>query len=334
MPFNTDPDVHCAACPDICIEDRRVNRVRGRSTEFRLRQLRSAICTYEDIVPGTDYDPDPDRTFAVYLDQMKRNFVAAGARLFGTDFTFDPGAMAKVQGDLYQMLQAAALWNATARWNTYMDTGAWTSAIFARPENAVPTPLRKIAVVPLPRGYDSTQLFQEGTRNVLRAHEAALTARNMELGMSSPDIVGVRLPDTLPPDLQVFTQQLEKLDGASISALENAYTRLAGKLEGHHFLFAISTKRSVRSDRLYQPLFEANVLKYLIQDVLQGATFKFYAHFEVQDGADAERRYKAPSLRSLLRGGEPARAIDRLYTSEKPRETAQIVLDDYPLFLA
>ena len=35
---------------------------------------------------------------------------------------------------------------------------------------------------------------------------------------------------------------------------------------------------------------------------------------------------------SLLRGGEPVRAITALYKSERPCDAAQSILDDLPLF--
>lgn len=333
MPFDVDPLVHCAQCPAHCLQDRRVDRVRNRETNFRLLQSRSSACTFEDIVPGTDFDPEPGRSFEDYLAQMRTNVSLAGQFLYGPTFSVAAAAVAKVQGDMYQTLQAAALWNATSAWNQLMQTGIWTSTVFSKPSSAVPVRLRKIAVFPLPRGYDSTRLFRPETRGVLLSHENALRLRGMELGMSSPDIVGVRLPETLPPQMGEFMLPLQHLRQDNATLLENAYTRIEGTLEGHHFLFAISTKRSIRSDRLYQPLFEANVLKYLIQEVIRGAAFKFYAHVEDQEGADAARRYLAPSLASLMRGGEPSRAVDRLYASTHPRDTAQSVLDDFPLFI-
>lgn len=59
---------------------------------------------------------------------------------------------------------------------------------------------------------------------------------------------------------------------------ERAYLPLEGTVEAHGFLLAVAVKRSTRSDRLYQPLFEANVLKYLIEYVLRGAAFRFHVH--------------------------------------------------------
>jgi hypothetical protein len=64
---------------------------------------------------------------------------------------------------------------------------------------------------------------------------------------------------------------------------------LEDKIESTGFLFAIAVKRTTRSDRLYQPLFEANVLKYLIEVVLRGPAFRFYAHLNSFDAYFGER---------------------------------------------
>jgi hypothetical protein len=77
----------------------------------------------------------------------------------------------------------------------------------------------------------------------------------MELGLSSPDIVGIRIPHPAPPEFAPFLQQIPDLGEASLGLLENIHQRIEGTLEGRSFLFAIAVKRTTRSDRLYQPLF-------------------------------------------------------------------------------
>ncbi len=333
MPFTFDARTLCPRCPfGVCIEDRRRNPVPGRRTRFRLRQNVALACTFETLAPGADGDPDPGRTFDEYLVQFRQNALAAGRVLFARAFRLQPSALAKVEGDVFELLEAAALWNAAAAWNTCMDTGNWPSRAFAAPEGAVPTPMRKVAIVKLPRGYDATRLFQPVVRASLQAHERALTPRGMELGMPSPDIVGVRIPQPVPPAYTPFLQPLPNLGEASRGLLEGAYARIEGTLEGAMFLFAIAVKRTTRSDRLYQPLFEANVLKYLIERVLGGAAFRFSVHLGSFEGADVEGHYKAASLVSLMRGGEPTLAVDRLLRAERPRDIAQAVLEDLPLF--
>jgi hypothetical protein len=186
--------------------------------------------------------------------------------------------------------------------------------------------------VKLPRGYDATRLFRPEVRATIKAHESALKLRGMELGLSSPDIVGVRLPHPLPDGLQAFLSPVPNLLEPSLNLLESAHRLLEDKIEATGFLLAIAVKRTTRSDRLYQPLFESNVLKYLIEFVLRGAAFRFYAHLGSLEGADVTGRYKAASLVSLIRGGTPEPVVNSLYHAVRPSEAAQSVLNDFPLF--
>jgi hypothetical protein len=289
-------------------------------------------CTFGEFVPGSESDPDPGRTFDEYLTQFRANALAAGESIYGNEFEIKGPALAKVEGDVFELMEAAVIWNALAVWNRYMDGNEWNSAIFRKPEGAVATPSRKAAALKLPRGYDATLLFKEGVRASIQAHEQALKLRGMELGLSCPDIVGIRIPEPMPPEFAPFLSPLEGLAKTHRHTLENIHHAVEGTLDGRSFLFAIAVKRTTRSDRLYQPLFESNVLKYLIEEVLRGAAFRFHVHMGSLEGADVLGRYNAASLTSLLRGGEPTKAVDKTYHAVRPTDTAQLILDDLPLF--
>lgn len=334
MPYIADPAIDCVSCPyGECIEDRRVNRVSRRATRFRLKQSTILGCTFDNFVPGCDSDPDPTRSFDEYIGQMRLNSDGAGNSKFPEGgFKLATSAMAKVEGDVFEILEAAALWNAAAAWNRFMDTGVWASGSFTQPVSSIATPARKIAIVKLPRGYDATKLFKPSVRATIMAFEEAMRINDVSLGLSSPDIVGVRLPEPLPAALGRFLVDVPKLDVANLTALEHAYQHLEGQLDSSAFLLAIAVKRTTRSDRLYQPLYEATVLKFLIEYVLRGAAFRFYAHLGSYDGANVEKAYKSGLLTSLIRGGTTARAVDQLYHAVSPRATAQSVLDDLPRF--
>lgn len=333
MPFAFNHATVCPTCPHrTCFEDRRNNPVRGRDTKFRFRQQAAMNCTFSDFMPGSDNDPEPTRTFETYLTTFRNNALAAGRLLFGADFDLKSSAIAKVEGDVFELLEAGVFWNAIAAWNRFMDTGSWDSTVFTQPVGAIPTPTRKVAIIKLPRGYDATKLFKPEIRRSIQAFEHALQLRGMELGLSSPDIVGVRLPHPLPPTMQRFLAPVDSLGTANLDILEEAYKLLEDSIDGAGFLLAVAVKRTTRSDRLYQPLFEANVLKYLIENVLRGAAFRFYAHLNSFDGADVEGHYRAASLISLIRGGTPSKAVDALYLALRPRDSAQTILDDLPLF--
>jgi hypothetical protein len=333
MPYQFDPSIVCPECPHgVCIEDRRVNRVRGRSTEFRFKQTVAMTCTFGDFMPGTDNDPDPSRTFDEYLDQFRANALAAGKVLFGSEFNLQGPALAKVEGDVFELMEVGAIWNALVAWNRLMDGHPWPSVVFNVPTGTVPTPSRKAAVLKLPRGYDTTKLFKPEIRGRIQAHEAALKLQGMELGLSSPDIVGIRIPDPMADEFAPFLESLPNLGDGAREIIEATYQGLEGKLEGRSLLFAVAVKRTTRSDRLYQPLFEANVLKYLIEEVLRGSAFRFHVHMGSFEGADVAGRYNAASLVSLMRGGAPQKAVTSTYRAERPRDAAQVILDDLPLF--
>jgi hypothetical protein len=324
--------IACHAAGKSCLEDRRVNRVTGRETNFVLVQSRVMDCALEDFVPGTDGDPDPSRTFKSYREQAVQNAERAGDLIWPGEFKLSQQQKAKVDGDLYEILVAAALWNAAAAWNIFMDTGRWESEVFRQPQGAVPTPTRKVAIVKMARGADTTKLLNQTARAEYRAFESALAGRGLELKLSTPDILGLRMPDPMPPGFEIFLSPIEGLNRANQDVLETAWRALQNSLEGRHFLFAIAVKTSTRSDRLYQALFEANALKYILGYVLRGPAIRFHAHLESFAGADVVGRYRAASMTSLLAGGVPAKAIDNLYQALSPRDTAQSILDELPTY--
>jgi len=338
--FNSDPahsdaqPAVCAACHASgrgCLVDVRVNRVKGRDTQFQIVQQRVMDCALDGFVPGTDGDPDPSRAFLEYRAQAYANTRMAGSINF-SGFSLSQQQVAKVDGDIYELMEAAALWNAAAVWNNFMDTGNWNSTVFTRPPVAVPTPTRKVAIVKMSRGGDTTKLLNDAARAEYRAFEVALQSGGMELRLSTPDILGLRIPNPMPPGFGIFMNPLPDLTNASQAILEQAWTGIQSTLEGRHFLFAIAVKTSTRSDRLYQALFEANVLKYILGYVLRGPAIKFHAHLETTKGSDVVGRYKAASMISLLAGGTPNKAIDDLYLALRPRDTAQKILDSLPSY--
>lgn len=336
MPFTfADQQATCTACQaagTACILDTRINRIRNRNTDFRIVQNRMIDCALEDFTPGSDADPDPGRPFSAYMTQVSRNTAEAGRIIYGADFASTVQQVGKVGGDVYEIVEAAALWNAVAVWNSFMDSGVWTSTVFSQPADAIATPTRKVAVIKLPRGYDATRLFNEKTRRDYLAFQAGLERYDMELRLSSPDIVGVRIPEPMPPGFASFLQPLPNLKDANRQMLESAHEAITGTLEARSFLFAIAVKTSTRSDRLYQPLFEANVLKFLIGYVLHGGAFRFHVHMGTFEGAAVENRYKAASLTAIMLGGAPTRAIDVTYRAVSPRDTAQLIIDELPGF--
>ncbi|WP_217358863.1 Cfr10I/Bse634I family restriction endonuclease [Ruegeria arenilitoris] len=304
-----------------------------RSTKFQIAQQRLLDCAFDTFAPGAIGDPDPTRSFKSYREQSYENLAAAGKIIWGDEFELTSGQKGKVDGDIFEIMVAAALWNVASAWNHLMNTGLWKHPTLDVPMNAVPTPKRKVAIIKMPRGRDTTELLTPAARAEYQAFETSLQSRGMELKLSTPDILGLRIPDPMPDGFEVFTDPITDLTNASQQRLERAVDVVRGTCEGRHFLFAIAVKTSVRSDRLYQALFEANVLKYILGYVLRGPAIRFYAHMESFEGADVLGRYSAASMTSLLTGGTPTRAIDETYQALTPLETAQRILNDLPTYV-
>jgi hypothetical protein len=322
----------CANCKyQLCLEDRRQNGLPGSQAKFLFKQQVALACTFDDFVPGSDRDPQPKRHYFAYLQQFKTNILNAGKYLYGDDFTMNPSALAKLEDDIFEALEAATLWNAAANWNNFMDGGQWRSTNLQIPAGTVARPDRKIAVIRLPRGYDACLLFDERTRAKISGFEHELQSRDLELKLSCPNIVGIRIKPSAARNIDIFSQEVETFSAENIKLLESAYKSLEGTVSGPEFLFALSIQKTLGISNSYQPLLEANILKFLVKEVLHCATFRFNVHVGSSEGSAIESQYRAASLHSLLKGDEPQRAIDRLYTSVSPRDTAQAALEDFSL---
>lgn len=340
FPDDPDPAGQAAACLTChaagtgCLVDLRDGGAsKGRTTKFQWAQQRIMDCTLDGFVPGTDSDPAPDRSFKDYRAQAYTNVRRAGEVNFPGSFSWTAAQVGKIDGDIYEMMVAAALWNAAAAWNQYMDTGNWTSAVFSCPPGAVVTPTRKVAIVKMARGADTTLLLSPEARAEYQAFSRGLSEQDMELRLSTPDILGVRIPHPMPEGYSPFMSPVGSLSKSWQDKLELAWRGIQGTLESRHFLFAVAVKTSTRADRLYQALFEANALKYILGYVLRGPAIRFWAFLETFAGADVVGRYKAANMTSLLGSGARSRAIDETYLALRPRDTAQKVLDSLPGFI-
>lgn len=258
FPASPDPksqQVICAACHlsgTGCVKDLRDAPVRNRQTTFRIVQDRLIDCAFDSFVPGCAGDPDPTRPFADYRRQAVQNMLAAaqlnfpatGGKPAFQNSDISKQALGKVDGDIFELLEAAALWNAAAAWNECMSTNVWPASTFVRPAGTIATPLRRVAIVKLPRGYDSTRLLTPDARAAYAAFQHSLSLQGMHLRLSSPDIVGLRIPEPMPAAYTQFLSPLSNLSVPSLTQLVEAHAKVEGTIEGRNFLFAIAVKTS------------------------------------------------------------------------------------------
>lgn len=280
-----------------CVLDLRLAPVRGRTTQFRLMQQNMLAYTFEAFVPGFAASSVlNDTPFAEVVQKPIDNANQEGALFFGADYQVQANAQAKVSGDIFEVVTHAVLWNAAARWNSYMSGDDWpTQPRFPRPRLPA-SARRQVAVVNLPRGYDWVKLLVPHAQQSINDIRTNLETRHgLALPTSTPDIAVVVLPEPLRSD-PVWRHELPNLRTTEQATLRSAHLQLMGRIEPGELIFALAVKRSLRSDRLYQPLYEANVMQLLLEGFLGAPRVEFEVQTLSLEGTAAQNIYRAASL--------------------------------------
>ncbi|GLK16918.1 hypothetical protein GCM10017602_14000 [Herbiconiux flava] len=276
--------------------------------------------TFDSIIPGWAGPGINSMPFREVVQQPVENAHAEGQLLYGSDYVFAPNAASKVAGDIYELITSAVLWETAAAWNRVMRGQAWpTSPRYARPQVRA-SDGRQIAVLNLPRRYDWVKLLVPSAQQEITNLRARLGTHGLGMPTSTPDVAVVVLPET-ERQAPVWAQSLGNMSLASQRTLEGAHRVLEGKIEPGEIVLAIALKTSLRSDRLYQPLYEANVMEFLLEGHLGAPRVDFEVHTLSAEGTGALNTYSAAALSSAA-SDHPHRAIRELYV---PANAAQVV---------
>jgi hypothetical protein len=314
MPFAFDPALSAGLPPELQpIEDRRDNPVRGRPTLFRLAQANMLAYTFPDFVPGFAAAGINRMPFPQLLGRPIENAIRYGQQLYGQQFEVSSNQVAKVAGDIFQEVEAAMLWNAAARWNGFMTGGEWPKEPrYNRPQVA-PNAHRQVAVVGLPRRYDWVRLLRPDAAGAIAKTRDDLAQHDLLMPTSTPDIIVTALPAELHAQME-FVTELPDLGHESQRVLRIAHKHLEGKIAADEIILAIALKKSLRSDRLYQPLYEANIMQLLLEGKLGAPQVDFEVHTLESAGTAARDTYRAASLGAVATGHSlPHRAVRELY---------------------
>ncbi len=302
------------------ITDLRNAPVRNRDTQFRLAQQNMLAYTFESALPGWGAPGLNSMPFLHVVKQCIANAMDEGSLLYGADFNIKPQAIAKVTGDVYEVLTSGILWDAAVHWNRTMCGDPWVSA----PRYSRPTvkadPKRQVAVINLPRRYDWVKLLVPSAQEKIREMRERLTGFDLTMPTSTPDLAIVVLPESAWGD-DVWTTPVGRLGLSEQTVLSKAYADIEGKVEPGEIILAMALKSSLRSDRIYQPLYEANVMQLLLEGHLGAPKVEFEVHVLSAAGTDAGRVYKAATLHSAY-SENPHRAVKELY---EPANATQIV---------
>lgn len=319
MPFAFDPGLSAGLAEELRpIVDRRNDPVRDRPTQFQLPQGNMMAYTFGEFVPGWAAGGVNRLPFAQLLGRPIENAIAYGRQQFGQAFEVSSNQVAKVAGDIFQEVEAAALHNAACVWNQFMASGEWRPGISAyRKPSTTPSPTRQVAVVSLPRRYDWVKLLTPEASADIGSVRADLSVHDLLLPTSTPDLIVVALPESCRED-EAFATRCTDLGHGEQRRMRDLYKTLEGKVAAREIILAIALKKSLRSDRLYQPLYEANIMQLLLEGELDAPQVDFEVHTLESAGTRAVDTYRAASLAAVARRGEaspprPHRAVRDLY---------------------
>jgi len=111
-----------------------------------------------------------------------------------------------------------------------------------------------------------------------------------------------------------------RLSEASQSLLVSSRKRLEGKVAASALLFAIGLKTSIRSDRMYQFLFEANAWKFLWRSAFKLKPSRYFSVLSRYYGANPEK-LRSVEFASIGAGlGEARPAIDAMVHLASPAD--------------
>jgi hypothetical protein len=171
--------------------------------------------------------------------------------------------------------------------------------------------------VSLPRRYDWVRLLTPAAQNDIKSLRDELGQSKLLLPTSTPDLIVVLLPDECR-GIPAFHTAAADMGHAEQRRMRDLYRTLEGKVEPGEIILAIALKKSLRSDRLYQPLYEANIMQLLLEGELDAPQVDFEVHTLESAGTRAVDTYRAASLSAVARRNDvnppnPHRAVRDLY---------------------
>lgn len=307
------------------IEDLRNAPVNGRKTEFRLSQYNALAYTFDAAIPGWGPPGLTSMPFKELVTQPIANAKAEGVMRYGSDFKVEQAAVSKVTGDIYETVTSAILWNAAARWNSYMRGGSWPAQPRYKKPAVKQSPANQVAVLNLPRRYDWVRLLEPKASKKIQEFRTELSGVDLSMPTSTPDLALVGLPQQFRGD-NFWATPVASLSRSNQTLLGGAKDVLEGRITPDGMMLAMALKTSLRSDRLYQPLYEANIMKFLLEGNLGASEVDFEVHVLSYSGTRAVETYSAATLYSVA-SPNPTRAVRELYVPKNAGEVVQRFYD-------
>ena len=223
-------NAECVACP---YSTPCVTVPPGKQKGHRITADSALDCIYRGLAP--------DGSVRQILDMLQEQVrTAADARYGGGTGDKLTGGLANVRGDWLEQVLGLLLWNIVA------DSHFGNTAIVKLP-NATILPFLGL-YSPQAQGY-LEDLF------------ASLKTQDISLTMSNPDFVCVT---NLPEEIAASFRTPLKMGKEAASTMASAWELLRGICDPFSVPFVLAVKSSIRPDRRYQIVHEANTVKALV----------------------------------------------------------------------
>ena len=319
MPFELNPKQDCLNCEHgKCVSYIREQskRMKDRDTQYRLAQKSSMACTYDRGIPGISRVFSGSTPLNEYVNKCIGNGVLAGQYIeanepehFGeveASFSLTSGQIGKVRGDIFETLVRAVLWNSCRFMNK--NNRASAPNVFSTFDSK-----EVYGAITLGDNYDLKKLFTPSAAEVFLNFEKELEKNSTSFCYSTPDLIVFKCKDETMANF--FSQEVSNLSIANQDLLSTSRSEIEGKLNPEDIVLAAGIKTSIRSDRMYQLLFEANAWKAIWRVIYDIKPSKYYSLIGQSYGADPK---KLNSIEFTSLNGQRAKAIDGLIHISTP----------------
>lgn len=287
----------CRACPyaNPCVGD-----IPPNQKTHRISRATAVDCIHRGLVPGGSILDN--------LDSLQRQVRAAASARYGSGAGQAlSGGLRNARGEWLENLLALTFWNAAAE----VSDG-------------------HTAIVKLPNANQLSfhQLFEPRSREYLEELFLSLENDDISMEMSNPDFLCVT---NLPADMARFFSDSLAMSADTINRLNNAYRQVVGQCHANSIPFVLTVKTSIRPDRRYQVVHEANVVKTLMAH-LSGRFWDkdlysaFYA-MVVERVTESDRQVlRNPATYSLVQvSWQPVALVDDVFQIETLDQVRDIV---------
>lgn len=331
MPFRIPDFKICKNCEyGHCVQYIREQskKMKDRDTQYRVAQNIIMECAFSNAVPGFSDEFDSRISFEEILDQVVDNAKGAGLFLeklkpnfFGKaemPFFLTSQQLGKVRGDVYEMICRAVIWNSCAYTNQKLRKKLSKNWVRVPPQLKAMKRSEPLAVITLGDNYDLKKLLNPEGAEILHNFEERLKSHGTSLAYSTPDLVGIDLTGMPSDVIEIFSREITSLNSENQKTLSTCRALLEGSVKPEAVRFAAGLKTSIRSDRMYQLLFEANAWKFIWRRVFDVRNSKYYSIIGQSYGADPTKLHSLEFHWEAADDFKAAKAVDGLIQIQNP----------------